>query len=412
MVEFIFSSFLFATVLSPIMAPKRNAPAAGVQQAAKKAKNTPFSKELQSIENAIKKNGNLSNDVQKMLIAMMGNSLAVEQNERHPMQERVVEMMGAVLLKQESAIVESIGNAKTKKEGLESSHGECETKMTSAEEKKGASEKVIKTEQEKLAEVAKKHFQTIDEATLKKRNLNFAEREGKKLVNHKNELDRLKTEIVEVLISQGGEAENAKEKVQELTALMEAHSFDVSMAMALSDSLLKQPSERGDFDKNAISQFQEMIVSKIGQATTEVDEDAAKTNELRAELEKLEAEKAQNSARLIEASEHYGGVQELHEKDKTDFSEVCNEMSRLNTMVRQVTKQVESSIVALENFKEGPVTHFNMLKTYSSKATVEEEADDLKDSNPEVPVDTTLPIKEPAAELAIAAEDVPEATAI
>eukprot|EP00933_Yihiella_yeosuensis_P029745 TRINITY_DN23371_c0_g2_i1.p1 TRINITY_DN23371_c0_g2~~TRINITY_DN23371_c0_g2_i1.p1 ORF type:complete len:390 (+),score=154.16 TRINITY_DN23371_c0_g2_i1:75-1244(+) len=302
----------------------------------------------------------LTDEVRKMLIAMLPDGLFQPVSKRHALQEATVKMLDEVyqniqnkMQAEIDAEVSALSSVEASKAGLESKVQDAEAALKIASDDLDA-RKITLAEKAKLFRDAK--------AVLEEKQKEQEDGDAASIVA-KADLNALQTAFKEDFIKlRDGDAE-ASEKHYERLAPVAAKAVDeASLLTALPSCMTKKPTERGSFDTMVVAQLQEALEKKIAELTATIENAAPASAAFQAAVtsaeEALEAAKQEQHvvAEAVEAavafkkqrSEEDSAAKASLESYEPEYKEACQAR--------------DAKIAQLDNFKEWNVACYEVVR--------------------------------------------------
>jgi chromosome segregation ATPase len=342
-----------------------------------------------------------------MLSEMLDFSLATFKEDRHRYQASMVEVVEKTLGEVTSALEVSLKTAQSgineneaRKEACTSSVEELETK---AAEQRGEVGK-MKYELADVARAFKAARQAVDEAETGQE---MAERELKKAIADKDQLEDVLANHLRPLLLGGGAAGDAtvQEKVGSLTSTLKKFGLDESMMSALPTALLKEPSARGPFDTMVLTQVDKDVSKRIAAYDATLKEAEPARAERVAKLERAEAELARAKTAQLESARAFQEARQVEEKLVIDVGSAKQSVTEVGKDMRRLQKEAEKAARALESFHNGPWSAFCQLRDRTAPPPPPSTAE-KEDGEALAETEAPLAVQEALTEAALDTEEI------
>jgi chromosome segregation ATPase len=371
-------------------------PAAGPagRRASKKAAIDPVAEKCGLVAEALLKANALPYSCRTFLAKGVQTYLAVNADDRHPFQAKVVEMVGTALHDMEVDLEKQLAQAETTVSSADEEKANRTNAVSSAEAKLSELEEKLKAAQEthdadKAAEAAAK---SALEAASKAHAANEAE--SASLVDKKTRLDAAMKEKFEPLQASGKSGQEGRKTLNALVKVLKDLNFEGGLVESLSETLSKEPSARGTYDEIVLKHVSEHAAKLI----TDFEASAKKAEQTQAETaqakesattshaaawEKLSAPETGSKALLVAATQ-------AKSDGKAAVASALAAVKTYEADMKEAARKLEDTKQAVAEFKEGPAKAFAELKELAPA--------------PE-PVEEPAPVEaEPAATEAVASE--------
>lgn len=294
-----------------------------------------------------------------MVRELMPDSLAVAKDERHRMQEQVVDMIEAELRDVETALQTEIADT--------------EAKIRQEEEGKAGLE----------AEVAKVAVgaETILDATTKKKehlagesaalkaareamlHTKATQSTGDKDLVQAEELRVAFEAALQVLtpLAEGAsdaDLEKAKRQTGELLVLAQTSNLDESMAAALPTALSQDPATRGQFDTMVLKTFRSEVSKSLEETLRKLQEGEPAKTARAAAVQAAADDEAAAMTRLRASAAVFREALAAQEASEAALAAAREPVTAKDKEVRQLRKDMARSNAQLAHFRDGPLAAF------------------------------------------------------
>jgi len=381
------------------MAPIKRPAAAVATGAAKKGRKASeevtqkkaVQEQCKVVATAVLHNTTFPNDVVKMLSQNLTGCLSTVQEERHPFQVNVIEMVQAVLNSSEQSLQEALAEAEAKVAELEVAKTERHAAVEASTAV--AASKTAETEAAKVA-----HTQTVHDVKDAKAVLSATKAasaaEDADFTNKESQKQHLET----VLTSLGATATESLD-VGASNTLVKAGkelALDTTLLGSLPSAVQKAPTARGSFDNIVIQQATQELTKHIEALAATLAAAEPSRAERAAKIESETATVSEKEALEVAAKEALKGA-ELAQKEAEDAQKnAAKALRSLGPETKQAKALLDQSKSNLQDFTDGALAAFQKLLVLSNVAVPKPEAEVL-----EPPADAE--VVEPAA-----ASEVPQ----
>jgi len=364
----------------PELKNKRTVAAEGANK--KMKLNNPLTAKLTAIEKAFGQVSDVPEPVRKMLVESFPLSLGKPQNERHPFQVEVVNVIGKVL---NSALQGLEGEIIKFQEQVDSARSIQTAKAEESikeQEKLEEKEEVTKQRIRELAavaqdfRVAKSAFQ---EAKAKQQR---EDAELEKAEKKKQQMEAAVQDMINPLSVNPVEGANTGKMIDGLIKFLHASEFEESLITALKPALHKAPSDRGEFDLMCFKELNDEVSKRIAELEAVLSSGEAGKQERAAAVQAAEES-------LTAAREKQNAAAAMYTSAKSEQEEVNNMVNTINQasrdlgqQVKSITRSLSSAKTRLDVFNKGPMANFQELEgTKVVEVVMEEEVnvEEVKD---------------------------------
>eukprot|EP00929_Paragymnodinium_shiwhaense_P115610 TRINITY_DN8459_c0_g1_i1.p1 TRINITY_DN8459_c0_g1~~TRINITY_DN8459_c0_g1_i1.p1 ORF type:complete len:407 (+),score=204.34 TRINITY_DN8459_c0_g1_i1:89-1222(+) len=351
------------------MAPKKRTAAMDRSPAGKKAKKGQGkAPEVQAVVEAVQLSDDLGPDCKQMLLATMPFSLELSVEERVGIQVKLVENLGAVMESVQAQLKKAAEDAAAAMVEKQGSKGKLDQDLEQAAAAQKEAEAAAAAKAEALTEktAAEKAAKTALSQKQKEQKEGDAEvaKAGKDKVAYE---DLVAKELVMLRDGTWEKKAEATAAQKHLTKLAAPLKIDESLMKTAPAVLVKQPSERGEFEKLAVTSIEEALKKKVEALTKLVDE--AEPSKAARQAAVAEAQKA-----LEEATAAKDAAQGELKEAKAAASEKAEALEAAKHAVEDFVPAVKRAADAKDaaeekaaNFASHHMACFAKLRDRSSK---------------------------------------------
>jgi len=343
------------------------------------------------VSTAVLQDTTFPKDVLKMLSQNVTSCLSTVQEERHPFQVNVINMVQTVLSSSEKSLQDALAAAESKVAELEVAKTERHTAVEATAAVTAS--KAAETEAAKAA-----HTQAVHEVKEVKAVLSSTKSasaaEDADVKSKESQKQRLET----LLASLGATATESLDAAaaNSLVKAGKELGLDTSLLGSLPSAVQKEPTARGNFDTIVIQQASQELTKHLEALTAALTAAEPSRAERAAKIESESAAVSAKEAIEVAAKEALK-VAELAQKEAEDFEKAANKaLKSLGPETKQAKSVLGQSKSNLQDFTDGALAAFQKLLVLSNVLVPEPEAE-----VPEPTVDAE--VAEPAA-----ASEVPQ----
>lgn len=241
----------------------------------------------------------LTDDVRKMLIAMLPDGICVPQSDRQELQEATVRMLDGVFQSILSGMQVEIEEASTQLEAVKASKSTLEEKLQEAEvalKEATADASARKTELADATQTVRTAKATLAEKEKEQREGDAAHSKAKDDVAV---LETAFNEDFRLLRDGEVEAEDAQQRYLKLEAIAATLGLEESLLTALPTCMVKKPAERGSFDAMVVAQFGEALTKRVNELHCTIENGVPAATQREAAV--TEAAQALESAKQVQS---------------------------------------------------------------------------------------------------------------
>eukprot|EP00933_Yihiella_yeosuensis_P029744 TRINITY_DN23371_c0_g1_i1.p1 TRINITY_DN23371_c0_g1~~TRINITY_DN23371_c0_g1_i1.p1 ORF type:complete len:400 (+),score=152.27 TRINITY_DN23371_c0_g1_i1:97-1296(+) len=305
----------------------------------------------------------LTDDVRKMLIAMIPDGVCTPTNDRHQVQDVAVRMLDEVYQSITDKMQAEIDAETSQLSSVEARKSELEAKISEAEGALKAAIEVTTARKNSLAEAT----EVVQNAksTLAEKEKEQLEKDGAHM-KAKSDHAALEAALsVDFRVLRDGDVESpeqAKTHYEKLESIVSTLGIEQSLLIALPACMKKTPSERGSFDTMVVAQLQEALGEKVLALAAVVAEGAPAAAIFQAAVDT--AKSALDTAKEAQqaAAQTFNEAGELQKERENEDKAAKAALKEYEPEYRQASAARDDKVDQLQNFKDYNVSCFDLLR--------------------------------------------------
>lgn len=305
----------------------------------------------------------LPSEVRSMLANVLGKCLTVPKDQRHAVQEAVVETVGETLMGIMRSLEKAVADAQSKVDGSDADKANREAARAELEPRVEALREAVVEAKARLAsdtEAAK----NADAALIQvKEDQKTGDAASQEAVEKKEMLQAAQTDTY-LPLQESGAADDAegRRQLKLVASIGMDFNFDASLMVALPMALKKAPAQRGEFDLMMIKQFADELTRQIGEqeAIIKSAEPAKAEREVavataQASVDSAKSTQEESASALLVAQEECRGAE-------AELQAALVLLRDFLPQLQVVMDGLDDAKAELARFREGPLAIFEPMR--------------------------------------------------
>lgn len=304
----------------------------------------------------------LTDDVRKMLVAMLPEGICVALDEREAPQTACVRMVDEVFKSIMNKMQEQIDTASAALSTVEASKAGLEGKAKEAEETLNAAGEALATSKQTLAGATEAAKAAKDLLAEKEKDQREGDAAYEKAKVEKEALEKALTEEFRLLRDGDGEPEQKKAQWQKLEGLASNIGLEESLIISLPTCMVKKPSERGSFDAMVVAQLEDGIVARIAKLTEDIEAGEPAAAARQAAIDAAAQASETTKQTQTSAAEEYTAATALQQQRQQEHASALEAIANYEPNYAAAKKALEEKQGQLADFQSHNLACFESLR--------------------------------------------------